>query len=113
MVQSDIKRVLAFSTVSQLGYMMLAMGIGSWVGGLFHLITHAFFKSLLFLAAGSVILAAGHEQEMPRMRRAVAQDPLDGGLLWDRGAGHRGHAALSRLLQQGDDSAATPVRSPR
>ena len=74
LVQTDIKRVLAYSTISQLGYMMLAMGVGSWVGGLFHLMTHAFFKALLFLGAGSVILAAGHEQEMPAVRRAVAQD---------------------------------------
>jgi proton-translocating NADH-quinone oxidoreductase chain L len=62
--QTDIKRVLAFSTLSQLGLMILAMGVGSWVGGLFHLITHAFSKALLFLGAGSVIHAAGHEQEM-------------------------------------------------
>ena len=53
MAQSDIKKVLAYSTLSQLGYMILAMGIGSWVGGLFHLITHAFFKALLFLGSGS------------------------------------------------------------
>ncbi len=71
-VQSDIKKVLAYSTISQLGYMMLAIGIGSWVGGLFHLITHAFFKALLFLAAGSVIHAADHEQEMSQY----------GGLMW-------------------------------
>ena len=64
MVQTDIKRVLAYSTVSQLGYMILALGIGSWVGGLFHLVTHAFFKSLLFLGAGSVIRAADHELEL-------------------------------------------------
>jgi proton-translocating NADH-quinone oxidoreductase chain L len=64
MVQTDIKRMLAYSTVSQLGYMMLALGIGSWVGGLFHLVTHAFFKSLLFLCAGSVIRAADHELEL-------------------------------------------------
>jgi proton-translocating NADH-quinone oxidoreductase chain L len=62
--QTDIKRVLAYSTLSQLGLMLLAMGVGSWVGGLFHLITHAFFKALLFLGAGSVIYAARHEQEM-------------------------------------------------
>jgi NADH-quinone oxidoreductase subunit L len=62
--QSDIKKVLAYSTLSQLGYMILAMGIGSWVGGLFHLITHALFKALLFLGSGSVIHAAHHEQEM-------------------------------------------------
>src|ERR687896_843658 len=64
--QSDIKKVLAYSTLSQLGYMILAMGIGSWVGGLFHLITHAFFKALLFLGSGSVIHAAHHEQELPQ-----------------------------------------------
>jgi len=64
-VQTDIKKVLAFSTLSQLGYMMLAMGVGGWVGGLFHLMTHAFFKALMFLGAGSVIRAAHHEQEMP------------------------------------------------
>src|SRR5688572_12808155 len=64
--QSDIKKVLAYSTLSQLGYMILAMGVGSWIGGLFHLITHAFFKALLFLGSGSVIHAAHHEQEMPQ-----------------------------------------------
>jgi NADH-quinone oxidoreductase subunit L len=63
-VQTDIKRVLAYSTLSQLGLMILAMGVGAWVGGLFHLITHAFFKALLFLGAGSVIHAAHHEQEL-------------------------------------------------
>src|SRR5213079_452522 len=54
-VMHDIKKVLAYSTVSQLGYMMMALGIGGWVAGLFHLITHAFFKALLFLGSGSVI----------------------------------------------------------
>ncbi|MHB9044508.1 MAG: NADH-quinone oxidoreductase subunit L [Pirellulales bacterium] len=63
---TDIKRVLAYSTVSQLGYMMLALGIGGWLAGLFHLFTHAFFKSLLFLCSGSVIHAC-HTNEMPRM----------------------------------------------
>jgi NADH-quinone oxidoreductase subunit L len=62
--QDDIKRVLAFSTVSQLGYMMLALGVGSWVAAIFHLLTHAFFKALLFLGAGSVIHAAHHEQDI-------------------------------------------------
>jgi len=66
-VATDIKRVLAYSTISQLGYMMLAIGLGGWLAGLFHLITHAFFKSLMFLAAGSVIVGCHHEQEMPRM----------------------------------------------
>jgi len=65
--QNDIKRVLAFSTVSQLGYMMLALGVGSWVAAIFHLLTHAFFKALLFLGAGSVIHAAHHEQDIRRL----------------------------------------------
>ena len=65
--QNDIKRVLAFSTVSQLGYMMLALGVGSWVAAIFHLLTHAFFKALLFLGAGSVIHAAHHEQDMRKL----------------------------------------------
>ena len=66
LVATDIKRVLAFSTVSQLGYMMLALGFGGWVAGIFHLFTHAFFKALLFLCSGSVIHAT-HTNEMPRM----------------------------------------------
>ncbi len=63
---TDIKRVLAYSTVSHLGYMMLALGIGGWVAGLMHLITHAFFKSLLFMCFGSVIHAC-HTNENARM----------------------------------------------
>ncbi|NLY01611.1 MAG: NADH-quinone oxidoreductase subunit L [Rhodopirellula sp.] len=63
---TDIKRVLAYSTVSQLGYMMLALGVGGWLAGLYHLFTHAFFKSLLFLGSGSVIHATG-TNEMPEM----------------------------------------------
>jgi NADH-quinone oxidoreductase subunit L len=65
--QTDIKRVLAYSTVSQLGYMFLACGVGAFSMGIFHLMTHAFFKGLLFLAAGSVIHAIGGEQDMRRM----------------------------------------------
>jgi NADH-quinone oxidoreductase subunit L len=64
MVQHDIKRVLAYSTVSQLGYMFLACGVGAYSAGIFHLMTHAFFKALLFLAAGSVIHAMSGEQDM-------------------------------------------------
>ncbi|MFT5325299.1 MAG: NADH:ubiquinone oxidoreductase subunit 5 (subunit L)/multisubunit Na+/H+ antiporter MnhA subunit [Planctomycetaceae bacterium] len=66
-VATDIKRVLAYSTMSQLGYMMLAIGLGGWAAGLFHLITHAFFKSLMFLCSGSVIHGCHHEQEMTKM----------------------------------------------
>jgi NADH-quinone oxidoreductase subunit L len=67
LVQSDIKKVLAYSTVSQLGYMFLACGVGAFGAGIFHLMTHAFFKALLFLSAGSVIHAIGGEQDMWRM----------------------------------------------
>ena len=65
--QTDIKRVLAYSTVSQLGYMFLAMGVGAFTTGVFHVMTHAFFKALLFLGSGSVILAVHHEQDMRKM----------------------------------------------
>jgi len=67
MVQHDIKRVLAYSTISQLGYMFLACGVAAYEAGIFHLMTHAFFKALLFLAAGSVIHAMGGEQDMRKM----------------------------------------------
>jgi len=67
LVQTDIKRVLAYSTVSQLGYMFLACGVGAFSAGIFHLMTHAFFKALLFLAAGSVIHAIGGQQDMGNM----------------------------------------------
>ncbi len=67
LVQYDIKRVLAYSTVSQLGYMFTAMGVGAFSAGAFHLMTHAFFKALLFLGSGSVIHAMGGEQDMRRM----------------------------------------------
>ncbi len=65
--QDDIKRVLAYSTVSQLGYMFLAVGTGAYVAAIFHMITHAFFKALMFLGAGSVIHGMHHEQDMKRM----------------------------------------------
>ena len=67
LVQNDIKRVLAYSTVSQLGYMFLACGVGAFAAGIFHLMTHAFFKALLFLGSGSVIHAVSGEQDMRRM----------------------------------------------
>src|SRR5246127_614938 len=67
LVQNDIKRVLAYSTVSQLGYMFLALGVGAFAAGVFHVFTHAFFKALLFLGAGSVIHAMSGQQEMQHM----------------------------------------------
>src|SRR5262249_16418269 len=66
-VMTDIKKVLAYSTVSQLGYLMLALGVGGWTASLFHLITHAFFKALLFLGSGAVIYNCHHEQDMFKM----------------------------------------------
>ena len=66
-VQNDIKRVVAYSTLSQLGYMTVALGASAYAAGIFHLMTHAFFKALLFLAAGSVIIALHHEQDIRRM----------------------------------------------
>jgi len=67
LVQNDIKRVVAYSTCSQLGYMFVAMGVGAYSVGMFHLFTHAFFKALLFLGSGSVIIAMHHEQDMRHM----------------------------------------------
>lgn len=75
-VATDIKKVLAYSTISQLGYMMLALGVGGWLAGLFHLITHAFFKSLMFLCSGSVIHGCHHEQEMPKMGGLLKKMPI-------------------------------------
>ena len=66
-VQNDIKRVVAYSTLSQLGYMTVALGISAYSAAMFHLMTHAFFKALLFLAAGSVIIAMHHEQDIRKM----------------------------------------------
>ena len=66
-VQNDIKRVVAYSTLSQLGYMTVALGASAYAGAIFHLVTHAFFKALLFLCAGSVIIALHHQQDMRRM----------------------------------------------
>jgi NADH-quinone oxidoreductase subunit L len=76
LVQTDIKKVLAYSTVSQLGYMFLACGVGAYAAGIFHLMTHAFFKGLLFLAAGSVIHAMGGEQDMRHMGGLRKQIPI-------------------------------------
>src|ERR671912_2415067 len=67
LIQTDIKRVLAYSTVSQLGYMFAAVGIGAYAAGIFHLVAHAFFKALLFLGAGSVIHGLSGEQDLRKM----------------------------------------------
>ncbi len=84
MVQHDIKRVLAYSTISQLGYMFLACGVGAYAAGIFHLLTHAFFKALLFLAAGSVIHALSGEQDMRKMGGLRTRTPIT---FWTMSAG--------------------------
>lgn len=76
LVQTDIKRILAFSTMSQIGYMFLALGVGAWSAAIFHLMTHAFFKALLFLAAGAVIMALHHEQNIYKMGGLRQRLPL-------------------------------------
>jgi NADH-quinone oxidoreductase subunit L len=117
LVQNDIKRVLAYSTVSQLGYMFLALGVGAFAAGVFHLMTHAFFKALLFLGSGSVIHAMHHEQDMRKMGAlrnkipttyktmfvgtlAIAGTPLLSGffskdeILWQAFSSPQGHIVL-------------------
>ncbi|MCL5736436.1 MAG: NADH-quinone oxidoreductase subunit L [Actinobacteria bacterium] len=76
MAQNDIKKVLAYSTVSQLGYMFMALGVGAWSGAIFHLVAHAFFKALLFLGAGSVIHSMGGEQDMRCMGGLARRIPV-------------------------------------
>src|SRR5438876_5478573 len=117
LVQNDIKKVLAYSTISQLGYMFLALGVGAFAAGIFHLMTHAFFKALLFLGSGSVIHAMHHEQDMRRMGAlkdkiktthwtmfvgalAIAGTPLFAGffskdeILWKAFSSNQGHVLL-------------------
>jgi len=76
LVQTDIKRILAYSTMSQIGYMFLALGVGAWDAAIFHLMTHAFFKALLFLASGAVINACHHEQNIFNMGGLWKKLPL-------------------------------------
>ena len=114
LVQNDIKRVIAYSTCSQLGYMFVALGAGAYSVGIFHLFTHAFFKALLFLGAGSVITAMHHEQDMRKM-----------GGLWSIDSLHRRHddhrhlgahrlSIYLRLLFEGcDHRSSLCERSPR
>ena len=117
LVQRDIKKVLAYSTISQLGYMFVAVGVGAFTAGIFHLLTHAFFKALLFLGSGSVILALHHEQDLFKMgglrkylpvtfysmwiaTLAIGGVPLFSGffskdqILWEAFASPQGHAAF-------------------
>ena len=97
MVQTDYKKVLAYSTVSQLGFMMLGLGVGGWAAGLFHLLTHAFFKALLFLGAGSVYHSV-HTYEMPAAGRSAQKDADHGLDDARRDAGDLGRSAFQRVL---------------
>ena len=102
---TDIKRVIAYSTMSQIGYMIMGVSLGAYTAGLFHLMTHAFFKALLFMAAGSVISAMGGNQSLDRMsglRRAL---PFTFVCFLDRRPRPLGRAAVQRLLLQGRDPA--------
>ena len=82
LVQTDIKRVIAYSTMSQIGYMFTAVGVGAYSAGMFHLLSHAFFKALLFLGAGIVIHALANEQDMRRMGGLASALPWTTRLMW-------------------------------
>ena len=82
LTQNDIKRVIAYSTCSQLGYMFFAAGVGAYNASIFHLTTHAFFKALLFLSAGSVIHAMHHQQDMRNMGGLFKKIPFTGSMMW-------------------------------
>ena len=111
LVQNDIKRVLAYSTVSQLGYMFLAMGVGAFAAGIFHLYTHAFFKALLFLGSGAVIHALARRAgpaEHGRAAEGAADHVLD---VPDRHAGDRRRAAAVRASSRRTRSSGRPSRA--
>ncbi len=119
-VQNDIKRVIAYSTLSQLGYMTVALGVSAYPAAIFHLMTHAFFKALLFLGAGSVIIALHHEQDLRKMGGLRKYMPITYWTMCGRLAGAGGDPAVRRILLQGrdhrggaavDGTAATAMRS--
>ena len=99
--QQDIKKVLAFSTVSQIGYMILAVGTGAYIAAIFLMVAHAFYKGLLFLGAGSVIHGLEDEQDLKRMGAIRKLHAVDHGHLHHRLPGHRRHPAAVGLLGQG------------
>ena len=104
LVQTDIKRVIAYSTMSQIGYMFLGAGLGAYANAMFHLMTHAFFKALLFMAAGLVIHALAGEQDMRKMGGLRTADAVH--VRWRSSIGALalvGHPAVLRLLLEGLD----------
>jgi NADH-quinone oxidoreductase subunit L len=106
LVQTDIKRVLAYSTVSQLGYMFAAVGLGAYVAGIFHLVTHAFFKALLFLGAGSVIHGLHGEQDLRKMGGLAYKLPLTATTMWVGGLGLAGVPPLAGFFSKDEILAA-------
>ena len=112
LVQNDIKRVLAYSTVSQLGYMFLAMGVGAYCAGIFHLYTHAFFKALLFLGSGAVIHALSGEQDLRRMGGLKDELPITYWTFLIGALGDCRCAGPRRILQQGRNPLSRPFPRP-
>jgi NADH-quinone oxidoreductase subunit L len=106
LVQTDIKRVLAYSTVSQLGYMFAAVGLGAYVAGIFHLVTHAFFKALLFLGAGSVIHGLHGEQDLRKMGGLAYKLPITATTMWIGGLGLAGVPPLAGFFSKDEILAA-------
>ena len=103
---TDLKRVIAYSTMSQIGYMIMAVSAGAYAAGLFHLMTHAFFKALLFMAAGSVIAAMAGQQDLDKMGGFRKAMPFTYGCMVIGGLALAGHPAVLGLLLQGRDPAA-------
>jgi NADH-quinone oxidoreductase subunit L len=106
LVQTDIKRVLAYSTISQLGYMFAAVGLGAYVAGIFHLVTHAFFKALLFLGAGSVIHGLHGEQDLRKMGGLAYKLPMTATTMWVGGLGLAGVPPLAGFFSKDEILAA-------
>ena len=106
LVQTDIKRVLAYSTISQLGYMFAAVGVGAYVAGIFHLVTHAFFKALLFLGAGSVIHGLHGEQDLRKMGGLAYKMPVTATTMWIGGLGLAGCPLLAGFFSKDEILAA-------
>jgi NADH-quinone oxidoreductase subunit L len=106
LVQTDIKRVLAYSTISQLGYMFAAVGLGAYAAGIFHLVTHAFFKALLFLGAGSVIHGLRGEQDLRKMGGLAYKLPITATTMWVGGLGLAGVPPLAGFFSKDEILAA-------
>jgi NADH-quinone oxidoreductase subunit L len=106
LVQTDIKRVLAYSTISQLGYMFAAVGVGAYAAGIFHLVTHAFFKALLFLGAGSVIHGLQGEQDLRKMGGLAYKLPITATTMWVGGLGLAGVPPLAGFFSKDEILAA-------